>query len=326
VLVRVRTSFHLAVLTGLTAIGACTNGTEPGPNGNGKTHPAGVVAASVPVGQRPYGISIAGSTAVLTQLDAAQIVRLDLTAARILDSIGVGSTPTGITVFANGTAAAVTNQADNKVEFLDLTSKTATGFITAPSTTFRVLQSLDEKHLYATASVGSVGVISLPGHSVEASIDVGAAPNGLALSPDGKTLYVTSMSGGITVISTTSNTVTRTIPFSGVLQDIAVSLNGSELYVADESSGDIHVLDANTGAVRANIAMGASVFGLTLSPDGKQIYATSASSGMLWIVDRAARTKLTSIPVGGTPRRIAFDGSGATAAVTNEAGFVTIVR
>jgi YVTN family beta-propeller protein len=63
-----------------------------------------------------------------------------------------------------------------------------------------------------------------------------------------------------------------------------------------------------------------------MSPDGKQLYVTSATSGMLWIVDRPARTKLTSIPVGGTPRRIAFDASGATAAVTNEAGFVTIIR
>ena len=319
-----RQLLHLASLAGSLGVGACTRGTEP--SLNGKTHPAGTIAASVGVGARPYGIALAGSTAIVTQLDAAQVVRLDVTSGRVLDSIPVGNVPTGIAVFANGTAAAVTNQMDANVEFLDLGSQRSTGFIAGPSTTFRVLPSRDERHLYATASVGSLGVISLPGHSVEASIDVGGAPNGLALSPDGKTLYVTAMAGGITVVNTTSNTVTRTIPLSGTLQDIAVSVDGGELYVADESSANIHVLDAATGATRTDVAMGASVFGLTLTPDGRQIYATSASSGMLWILDRASRSKVSSISIGGTPRRVAFDDAGATAVVSNEAGFVTIIR
>jgi YVTN family beta-propeller protein len=72
--------------------------------------------------------------------------------------------------------------------------------------------------------------------------------------------------------------------------------------------------------------MGAGVFGLTLSPDGKQLYATGALAGMLWIVDRASRTKVNSISIGGTPRRIAFDDPGSTAIVSNEAGFITIIH
>jgi len=321
---RTRKPLHLAVA--LIALDACSSGTEPKLSTNGKTHPSGVIAATVPVGARPYGIALWGSTATVTQLDAAQVVRLDISTARVLDSIKVGSVPTGITVFASGTAAAVTNQFDDDVQFLDLTTKSSTAIVGGPSTTFRVLPSLDEKHLYATATSGSLGVISLPGHAIESSVAVGTAANGLALSPDGKTLYVTSMGGGISVVNTTTNSLTRTIALTGVLQDIAVSPDGGELYVADEASGNIHVVDAASGAIRTDIPMGGGVFGLTLSPDGKQLYATGAGSGMIWIVDRGSRAKVGSISVGGAPRRVAFDETGSTAVVSNEAGFVTIIH
>jgi YVTN family beta-propeller protein len=285
-----------------------------------------VIAATIAVGQRPYGIGVAGTTAVVTQLDGAQIVRLDLAAARVVDSIHVGSVPTGITLFANGAAAAVTNQMDGNVQFVDLTGKQSTGVVNGPSTTFRVLASRDEKHVYATASSGSLGVISLPGHSVEASLTVGGAPNGLAQSPDGNMLYVSAMFGGITVVDTRSNTAVRSIQLSGTLQDIVVSPDGRELYVADESAGVIHVLNATTGSETTQISMGASVFGLMLTPDGKQLYASSPSAGVLWIVDRASRSKLSTLPIGGIPRRIAFDETGKRAVVSNESGFVTVIE
>jgi len=312
-----------ALLLGVTACSGSS--TEPHSNPN-TTHPAGVIAATIPVGQRPYGIGLSGSIAIVTQLDGAQIVRLDAASARVLDSIPVGSVPTGITVFANGTSAAVTNQMDSNVEFVDLSNQRPAGLVGGPSTTFRVLASRDEKHVYATASAGSLGVISVPGHAVEASLAVGNAPNGLALSPDGSTLYVTAMFGGITVVNTRTNAVVRTIPLSGTLQDIAVSPDGKELYVADESAGSIHVLDAASGAVRTNISMGASVFGLALTPDGTQIYAGSPSSGKVWIVDRVSHTTLSTLSIGGMPRRIAFDGTGARAVVSNEQGFVTVIQ
>jgi YVTN family beta-propeller protein len=72
--------------------------------------------------------------------------------------------------------------------------------------------------------------------------------------------------------------------------------------------------------------MGAPVFGLSLTPDNAQLYATSPETGMLWIVDRASRAQVKTLPVGGTPRRIAFDERGTRAVVSNEAGFVTIIE
>jgi YVTN family beta-propeller protein len=286
----------------------------------------GVIAATIPVGLRPYGVALSGAVAIVTQLDGNQIVRVNADEGRLMDSVRVGSVPTGITYLADANSAAVTNQADANVGFVDFGRLQQTAVVAGPSTTFRVLQSKDGRHLYATASSGSLGVIGVPSHSVEAAISVGNAPNGLALSPDGRTLYVTAMAGGISVVNTTTNTVVRTISLPGTLQDIAVSGDGKELYVASESGNVIHVLDAGSGNLKTSIAMGAPVFGLSLTPDNAQLYATSPETGMLWIVDRASRAQVKTLPVGGTPRRIAFDERGTRAVVSNEAGFVTIIE
>lgn len=310
---------------------ACSSSTEPttpgGTNTNpNATHPAGNVAATVPIPFRPFGVALSGTTALVTQLDAAQVTRVNVVAGQVIDAIQVGQVPTGIAYLAGGATAAVTNQFDDNIGFIDLASKSQTAFVNAPSTTFRVLGSANGAHVYATASSGSVGVISFPGHQIEASVPVGFAPNGLALSPDGNTLYVTAMAGGVTVVDTRTNAVKTTYAIQETLQDIAVSPDGSELYVASESRGVVHVLNAGTGAIKTDINLGAAVFGLSITPDGAQLYATGSQAGALWIIDRATRSLLKTIPVGSTPRRIAFDAEGKHAVVSNEGGFVTIIQ
>lgn len=318
-------------VTGLLLFAAaCSSTTEPTPGGTNTnpnaTHPAGNITATVPVPSRPFGVALSGTTALVTQLDAAQITRVDVALGQVIDVIHVGSVPTGVTYLAGGTAAAVTNQFDNNVGFIDLLSRTQSALVSAPSTTFRVLGSPDGTHVYATASSGSVGVIAFPSHQVETSVTVGFAPNGLAFSPDGKTLYVSAMGGGVSVIDARSNQLKTTYALQETLQDIAVSPDGTELYVASESRGVIHVLNAATGAVKTDINLGSGVFGLSMTPDGAQLYATGSQAGTLWIVDRAKRTTVKTIPLGGTPRRIAFDADGKRAVVSNEGGFVTIIQ
>jgi YVTN family beta-propeller protein len=324
-----RSAFRSATALLIFAV-ACSSATEPTPGGTNTnpnaTHPAGNVTAVVPVPFRPFGVALSGTTALVTQLDAAQVTRVDVALGQVIDVIHVGNVPTGVTYLSGGATAAVTNQADDNIGFIDLASHAQSGFVNAPSSTFRVLGSPDGTHVYATASSGSVGVIAVSSHAVDASIDVGFAPNGLAFSPDGNTLYVTAMGGGISVIDTRTNQVKNTYSIPETLQDIAVSPDGSELYVASESRGVIHVVNAATGAIKTDINLGAGVFGLSMTPDGTQLYATGAQAGTLWIVDRATRTTVKTIAVGNTPRRIAFDADGKRAVVANEGGFVTIIQ
>lgn len=69
-----------------------------------------------------------------------------------------------------------------------------------------------------------------------------------------------------------------------------------------------------------------SAYGLGLSPDGVHAYVAGGPGGLITIVDRVGRAVDTVLTVGGTPRNIAFDVSGHTAIISNEADFLTVVR
>ena len=64
---------------------------------------------------------------------------------------------------------------------------------------------------------GTVSVIDTTSNTVTATIPVGRAAKGVAVTPDGSTVYVANQNANtVSVIDTASNTVTATIPgFSG---------------------------------------------------------------------------------------------------------------
>ena len=63
-----------------------------------------------------------------------------------------------------------------------------------------------------------------------------------------------------------------------------------------------------------------------LSPDGTQLYVTVPSLGKVYAVRRETRRIVHTLDTGGTSRRVAFDRSGSTVVISNEAGWVDFVR
>ncbi len=112
----------------------------------------------------------------------------------------------------------------------------------------------------------------------------------------------------------------------GVPQDVTVTADGSEVIVANEN-GWVDVLDGLTLDSRQRLTIvNARPFGLALSPDDTQIWVTSSTSGQVYVIDRATRAIVRTIDVGGTPRRIAFTTDGRTVLVSNEGGWVDVIR
>jgi hypothetical protein len=109
-------------------------------------------------------------------------------------------------------------------------------------------------------------------------------------------------------------------------QDVALGADESELYVANEN-GYLDVLNPSTlQSVRRVLLPGLSPFGLGVTPDGAQIYVTSPVTGQLVIADRRPDGPYQVLPVGGIPRRIAFDATGSTAVISNEGNWVDVIR
>ena len=108
-------------------------------------------------------------------------------------------------------------------------------------------------------------------------------------------------------------------------QGLAVSPDGRELYIADEREHVVKIWDLRRGTLLTGVALDGPAWDLQLTPDSTQLYV-GLLDGAIQIVDRADRLVVRTVQTGGRPRRIAFDRSGTTAVVANEAGWVDILR
>jgi YVTN family beta-propeller protein len=63
-----------------------------------------------------------------------------------------------------------------------------------------------------------------------------------------------------------------------------------------------------------------------MTPDGEQLYGTTFAGGTVVVINRVSRAVLRTIVTGGSPFRIAFSPSGDLALITNQNGWVDIVK
>jgi YVTN family beta-propeller protein len=101
---------------------------------------------------------------------------------------------------------------------------------------------------------GTVSVIDTGTNppSVVATVTVGGAPAGVAVTPDGKHVYVTDAGNTVSVIETTGNAVMATITAGLDQFGVAVTPDGKRVYVANFASSS--QLAATSGESRFNSA------------------------------------------------------------------------
>ena len=140
-----------------------------------------------------------------------------------------------------------------------------------------------------------------PTNKVVATVDVGAGPHVIVLSPKGHLAYVGNYLGNsISVIDTTTNTLSATFTSSGASPDgIAITPDGTQLYVPnDVASGTVTILNASTGAVEKTITVGKNPRYVSISPNGKLAYVANEESGTISVIDTKTETVATSITIG----------------------------
>ena len=316
----------IAVLLLFAAL-ACRSSTAPAIT---RTHPQGVLATRVnSINGRPFGIAVSRSGVVyVTQQDVDSVTRVDLPAGTVRAEIGVGQDPGDVRFNSAGSTAYVSDYAGGSVHAISVGSSTVTGTVHLGSNAYRLALSPDEHRLYVSSIAGSVYVVNPATLTVSATFTVGGALQGLALSSTGAILYVASTSGTIYALDSGTGAIRASVAVGGTPQDVALSPDGSRLYAANEA-GWVDVIDASS-LTRSQRFSVTGAFGLAVTPDGSQLYVTTPNNGSaspaLSILDAATGSFLGTPAVGGTPRRVAFDATGATAVVANEGGWVDIVK
>lgn len=151
---------------------------------------------------------------------------------------------------------------------------------------FTVAPTADRTFTYV-ANTGSdnVSVIRTSDRTVVATIPVGDAPHGVAISPSAGRVYVANgLSNNVSVIRTSDNTVTATIPVGHNPQDVVVAPDGSRVYVTNSTDATVSVIRTSDNTVAATISAfpftGATELragAIAITPDGLRLYVTNSS-------------------------------------------------
>jgi YVTN family beta-propeller protein len=288
------------------------------------THPSGKVFAALRSSGRPFGIAVSINDIVYcTLLDAARLVRTT-SGADSLTPVDVSDVPTDVAFSPAGNWAYVTNQGARTVGVVDTRTHTQVDAIPVPGDPFRVVVGPEGLRVYATTNTGNLVQIDTETRTVAWTRGLGGNLNGLAINASGTRIYVGDVGGRVYELDAAGEVI-RTLILPGMPQGLALSSDGKELYVAGEA-GEFVVADLERGSESARIRLGAGGFGIALTPDEAQIWITLPTAGQVLVVDRASRTRVAELALGGTPRRLAFNRSGDTAIIADEAGAIHLVR
>jgi YVTN family beta-propeller protein len=183
----------------------------------------------------------------------------------------------------------------------------------------------------------SVSVLDLALETVIATVNVEAAPVGVAVAPNARHVYVANRgSGSLSVIRTAANAVIDTISVGGIPEDVAITpvsrpsgtgtfKNRFTAYVPNSITNVVSVIDAGHQEVVAQVGVGSLPQAAQSTPDGTKVYVANYSAGtvsVIWVSDNAV---LTTIQVGNGPIAIAFSPDGATAYVLNVSSTVSVI-
>jgi YVTN family beta-propeller protein len=153
---------------------------------------------------------------------------------------------------------------------------------------------------------------------------------GFAISPDGREVYSSDGSAGLAVIDTASFALsTLPVPASGV----AVTPDGKFLYTTiletSESTGNLTIVNANTGAVTQTIPLAPGYFPylVTITPDGTQAWlgeykATGGASRIEVVSTSTFALTGFALPPNSFPGNVVFSPNSTTAYLTVSGGQV----
>lgn len=173
----------------------------------------------------------------------------------------------------------------------------------------------------ASASRGSVSIISTVTNAVTSTMVVGADPRAVVIAPNGEYAYVLvnefvaegsllNTFGVVSVVSTATAEVVATVTVGKESGALAITPNGEYVYVTN-GDGTISVLDTASNIVTAKITVGQVNFsGLAFTPDGKYIYISTGLDGVLVMSteSNAVTTTITGDFVGLNGVAVAPDG------------------
>lgn len=292
----------------------------------GPQHPAAVLGERTVVRGSPFDVAmIPGGMALVTRAHAAAADVLRLQPLGVIGSVRTGPVPTRVVVDPAGKHAYVTSQFAEEIETIDLETLRLAGTVSVHGHALGAAIAPDGHTLYVTTNLDRLYAIAIPKGRIVTSVPIPMTCLQLAVHPSGRRVYVPCGRAGV-IIEIDAHTLCplRRFQVGGLPQDLVVTRDGTTLYCANES-GWLNAIHLPTGRV-STLELGTAGMGLALSPDEHVLLVSLVFGGRIAVVDTNTLQVRTTITTGGKPRLIAFERSGRTAVVANEAGWVDLIH
>lgn len=159
-----------------------------------------------------------------------------------------------------------------------------------------------------------VSLVDLKTRAVSQFLPLKQCWNGLAFSRDGKRFFVSGGDSGLVhVFDYADGKATAAAPVKPLTADapvflagIAVHPNTGKLYVCNEGNHEVWVLNADTLAHEATIAVGQHPHSCAFGGDRKHLYVTNWGSRSVSVIDATKNRRLHDVTVGLRPNDLAL--------------------
>lgn len=186
---------------------------------------------------------------------------------------------------------------------------------------------IDEKHNRAFVSqVGEPEVAvfdtkelkHLPSIAIESKVrGEKFSPASLDFDPASGKLFVVSLSTNeVAIIDAAEQKVEKVIPVKGGLSTIGIAYDAADdrIFVAGQGSDNLLILDAKSGDVLHDVAVGAGALNVAFEPKSKRAFVSSRDAGTVTVVDADGKI-VANLEVAPFANHVVADGKGGVYAV-----------
>lgn len=215
-----------------------------------------------------FALSHDGKVLYVSNEDVGKLSAVDLIRGTVRATVAVGSEPEGVAVSHDDRIVYVTCETSNSLYVIDAHTMHVLAQIPTEKRPRGIFLGRQSHRGYATDEFGAaLTVFSTDDYQVVQTIALGdpklVRPMGIA-STDGGRLYVTTgRFGALLEVDPGAGRVLRTIEDVGKRPwGVALSRDGEKAYTANGPSGDVSVIDLQSGRVETRIAVGGSPWGV----------------------------------------------------------------
>ncbi|MGW1819657.1 YncE family protein [Streptomyces sp. NPDC002125] len=213
-----------------------------------------------------------------------------------------------------------TNTRNNTVAVYS--QRTGKHLVTLPNVNHAREIVVDERHNTVWASAFSDGtLVAFDSKTFEEKQRItveGSGPTGLVVNERTGTAYAADLSNDQVIEVTAKSATPRLIPAGDGPISIALSKNGRTAYTANQTGGDVSVIDLKKGLVTKSIATGAGALSVADDDRTGNLVVVNRTAATATVVDPKAGTVVRTVATGTNPNHVEINNG--TAYVVDKSG------